>query len=196
MITEVERIEGLIKRRILGNALLRDERVQLGGKHFRPMQLTKRDNAIARDYQRQTWTLAELLTEYDSRFVQNAYLVLLKRDADADGLNSRLNMLHTGECSRIELLFRLRYGAEGKEHGTAVKGLIRAFLFERICRIPVLGVAPRLLRALLHLPNLQRDLEELRGYVAMQANHLENNDREIVDFQNDQISNLLRRSKP
>ncbi|MEM1154895.1 MAG: DUF4214 domain-containing protein [Pseudomonadota bacterium] len=195
MITEVERIEGLIKRRILGNSLLRDERAQQGGKHFKPMQLAKRDNAIARDYQRQAWVLAELLTEYDKRFVQDAYLVLLKRDADTEGLNSRLHMLHTGECSRIEILFRLRYGAEGKQHSTVVKGLMRAFLFERICRIPVLGVAPRLLRALLYLPNLQRDLEELRGYVAMQANHLENNDREIVDFQNAQFSNLLRRSK-
>ncbi|MEM8561688.1 MAG: DUF4214 domain-containing protein [Pseudomonadota bacterium] len=194
MITEVERVQGLIRRRILENALSRDNLTHLTEKHFKPLRLARRESVVARDYQRQHWVLAELLSEYDRRFVQNAYLVLLKRDADADGLNSRLRMLQRGACSRVEILFRLRYGAEGKQHGTTVKGLVRAFLVERICRIPILGVAPRLLRALLYLPNLRRDLEELRGFVAMQANELDKNDQEIVDFQNEQFSRMLRRS--
>ena len=148
------------------------------------------------DYQRQTWSVGELLAYYDRQFVQTAYLVLLKRDADADGLNARLRMLHTGQSSRVELLFRLRYGAEGKQHGTAVKGLLRAFAIDRICRVPVLGVIPRYLRALVYLPRMQRDIEQVKGLIAMQGNGLEDKDQAIVDFQNEHLARIIRHLNP
>jgi len=128
--------------------------------------------------------------------VQNAYLVLLKRDADVEGLNARLHKLHTGKISRIELLFRLRYGPEGKQHRTIVRGLLRAFAIERLCAIPVVGVVPRYLRALVYLPRMQRDIEQLRGQIAMHKNDSDDKSQAIADFQNEHFANIIRHLKP
>lgn len=82
--------------------------------------------------------------------------------------------------------------ARRKQHNTVVKGLLRAFVIERACRVPVLGVIPRYLRALLYLPRMQRDIEELRGLIAMHRNDLDDRDRAIVDFQNEQLAKIVR----
>jgi O-antigen chain-terminating methyltransferase len=187
-----DRLEALIRQRIQQNRYERSDTPRLGGLRFTPLQLPHGGAAIGRDYQRQRWSVGELLAYYDRQFVQNAYLVLLKRDADVEGLTGRLRQLQSGAMTRLELLFRLRYGPEGKQHKTVVKGLLRAFAIERACRVPVLGVVPRYLRALVYLPRMQRDIEELRGLVAMQKNELDERDRAIVDFQNEQLANIVR----
>lgn len=187
-----DRLEALIRQRIQQNRYERSDTPRLGGLRFTPLQLPHGGAAVGRDYQRQRWSVGELLAYYDRQFVQNAYLVLLKRDADVEGLTGRLRQLQSGAMTRLELLFRLRYGPEGKQHKTVVKGLLRAFAIERACRVPVLGVVPRYLRALVYLPRMQRDIEELRGLVAMQKNELDERDRAIVDFQNEQLANIVR----
>jgi hypothetical protein len=201
MTTRADRIETLIKQRIEQNRYERiDIPLQAGshfrplqaGFHFRPLQLGVTGLAIGRDYQRQKWSVGELLSYYDRQFVQNAYLVLLKRDADVGGLTGRLHKLHSGEMSRVELLFRLRYGPEGKQHGTQVKGLLRAFAIERVCRFPVIGVIPRYLRALLYLPRMQRDLGQIRGLIAMQKNEMDDRNQAMTDFQNEHFANIIR----
>ena len=191
-----DRIETLIKNRIEQNRYERSDVLRLAGARFKPLQLGGNAGVVGRDYQRQRWSVGELLGYYDRQFVQNAYLVLLKRDADVEGLNARLHMLHTGKSSRLELLFRLRYGPEGKQHKTVVKGLVRAFVIERLCGVPVIGVIPRYLRALLYLPRMQRDIEQLRGLVAMQKNDLDDKDRAIVDFQNEHLAKIIRHLNP
>lgn len=196
MTTHADRIETLVKRRIEQNRYDRSDTPRLAGARFRPLQLSGVADAVGRDYQRQAWSVGELLGFYDRQFVQNAYLVLLKRDADMEGLTARLQMLHSGEISRLELLFRLRYGPEGKQHATVVRGLLRAFAIERLCRIPVVGVIPRYLRALLYLPRMQRDIEQLRGLIAMQKNDLDYKDQAIVDFQNEHLAKIIRHLNP
>jgi len=192
MTDPADRLEALIRQRIQQNRYERSDTPRLGGLRFTPLQLPHGGAAVGRDYQRQRWSVGELLAYYDRQFVQNAYLVLLKRDADVEGLTGRLRQLQSGAMTRLELLFRLRYGPEGKQHKTVVKGLLRAFAIERACRVPVLGVVPRYLRALVYLPRMQRDIEELRGLVAMQKNELDERDRAIVDFQNEQLANIVR----
>ena len=196
MTTHADRIETLVKRRIEQNRYDRSDTPRLAGARFRPLQLSGVADAVGRDYQRQAWSVGELLGFYDRQFVQNAYLVLRKRDADMEGLTARLQMLHSGEISRLELLFRLRYGPEGKQHATVVRGLLRAFAIERLCRIPVVGVIPRYLRALLYLPRMQRDIEQLRGLIAMQKNDLDYKDQAIVDFQNEHLAKIIRHLNP
>lgn len=196
MTGDADRIEALIKSRIEQNRQERSDVLRLAGARFKPLQLGANAGVVGRDYQRQQWSVAELLGYYDRQFVQNAYLVLLKRDADVEGLNARLHMLHTGETSRLELLFRLRYGPEGKQHRTVVKGLVRAFAIERLCRLPVIGVIPRYLRALLYLPRMQRDIEQLRGLIAMQKNDLDDKSQGIVDFQNEHLEKIIRHLNP
>jgi len=192
MTTRADRIETLVKQRIEQNRYERSDIPRLAGSRFRPLQLAGSGLAVGRDYQRQKWSVGELLGYYDRQFVQHAYLVLLKRDADVEGLTGRLQKLHNGEMSRIELLFRLRYGPEGKQHGTQVKGLLRAFAIERLCRIPVIGLIPRYLRALLYLPRMQRDIEQLRGLIAMQKNEMDDKSQAMADFQNEHFANLIR----
>jgi len=191
-----DRIEALIRSRIEQNRIERSDVLRLAGTRFKPLQLTVSTGAVGRDYQRTRWSLAELLAFHDRQFVQNAYLVLLKRDADADGLDARLGMLHTGQTSRVELLFRLRYGPEGKQHGTVVKGLLRAFVIERLCRVPLLGIIPRYLRALVYLPRMQADIEQLRGLIAMQKNDVDDKCQAIVDFQNEHLAKIIRHLNP
>ncbi len=145
------------------------------------------------DYRRQSWSLAELLHFYDRQFVHNAYLVVLKRDCDIDGLTSRLAMLRSGEVSRVELLFRLRYGPEGKQQGTRIRGLLPALAMDKLCRIPVLGILPRYLRALVRLPNMQRELEEIRGLMVRYKYESEETDRMIMDNQYREMERLRRR---
>jgi len=192
MTGHADRIEALIKNRIEQNRHERSDTVRLAGARFKPLQLGGNAEAVGRDYQRQQWSVGELLAYYDRQFVQNAYLVLLKRDADVEGLNARLQMLHTGKATRLDILFRLRFGAEGKQHKTAVKGLLRAFAIERMCRVPVLGLIPGFVRALVYLPRMQRDIEQLRGLIAMQKNDLDSKSQAIVDFQNEHLKKIIR----
>ena len=196
MTRQADRLEQLIKNRIELNLHDRSDAPRLAGARFRPLQFSASSAAVGRDYQRQRWSVGELLGYYDRQFVQNAYLVLLKRDADIDGLNARLHMLHTSAISRLELLFRLRYGAEGKQHKTQVSGLVRAFAIERLCRIPVIGIIPRYLRALVYLPRMQRDIEQLRGLIAMQKNDADDKAQAIADFQNEHLAKIIRRLNP
>lgn len=196
MTGHADRIEALIRSRIEQNRHERSDTVRLAGARFKPLQLGASAEVVGRDYQRQHWSVAELLQYYDRQFVQNAYLVLLKRDADVEGLNARLQMLHTGKATRLDILFRLRYGPEGKQQKTVVKGLLRAFVIERLCRVPVLGLVPGFLRALVYLPRMQRDIEQLRGLIAMQKNDLDSKSQAIVDFQNEHLKNIIRHLSP
>ena len=196
MSDHADRIETLINNRIEQIRYERSDALRMAGTHFKALQLGGNAGVVGLDYQRQRWSVAELLAYYDRQFVQNAYLVLLKREADVEGLNARLHMLHAGKSSRLELLFRLRYGPEGKQHKTVVKGLVRGFFIERLCAAPIIGVIPRYLRALLYLPRLLRDIEQLRGLVAMQKNDLDHKDQTIVDFQNEHLAKIIRHLNP
>jgi hypothetical protein len=192
MTSEADRIEGLIKQRIERKQSRGRHRLGLGALHFSPLQLPGGSLSVGREYQRNDWAVGELLEYYDRQFVQNAYLVLLKRDADLEGLNHRLHGLHVGEWSRLELLFRLRYGPEGKQYKVRVSGLLRAFAVERLCALPVIGLFPSYLWALLRLPRMQREIEELRGLIAMQKNDSDDKARAIVDFQNEELAKIIR----
>jgi len=191
MTTGADRAQELIKRRIVARRY--DSKSQLEAGDFSSALLPPPAAADRPDYRRQDWALSELLAHYDRQFVLNAYLVLLKRDADVEGLTQRLSKLQRGEISRLELLFRLRYGPEGKAQKTRVRGLPRAFLLERLCRVPILGWIPAWLLALLRLPRLQRDIEEIRGLMAMQRNDIDDRQRALVDLQKEELGRLFAR---
>jgi len=196
MTVEADRIDTLIKKRIEQNRYERSDALGRAGARLKRLQLGEAATELGRDYQRQTWSLAELLGYYDRQFVENAYLALLKRDVDPDGLKSRLHVLRTGQASRLEILFQLRYGPEGKQHKTVVKGLQLAHVIERLYRLPVIGLIPRYLHALLYLPRMQRDIEELRGLIAKQKNDLDDKNQAIVDFQIEHLDRIVRHLDP
>jgi len=188
----VERVNMLIGQRVERNRREKFSGPGHGGGHFLPLRLSASTSLQGLDYRRQVWSAGELLDCYDRQFVQKAYLAVLKRDCDVEGLGDRLRKLQSGAMSRAELLFRLRYGPEGKEQGVRVKGLIRVFLIEKICAIPLVGLLPRYLRALAYLPRMQREIDEIRGLIEMHKNDSDDRDRTIADFQNVELDKLHR----
>tara|TARA_R110002110_G_scaffold415765_2_gene655184 strand:- start:34055 stop:34642 length:588 start_codon:yes stop_codon:yes gene_type:complete len=186
-----ERINARITREITARRLERD-RYSGEGLVLNPLLLPVANHGLTIDYKQKACSLRDLLTQYDRQFVKNSYLVVLKRDADVQGMNDRLTQLRTGQVSRIELIFRLRYGAEGRSHAVRVKGLSRAFAADRLRRVPVVGGVFGFLRALYYLPRLQRDMEEMRGYIAMQKNDSDERDTTIVDHQNTEFARIAR----
>lgn len=189
MIASSDRVVDLIRSKIRAN----QRRATLQKScHFTPLQLPNTTVTIVSDRGNSPYTLGEMLSLYDRQFIQGAYLVLLKRDPDTDGMNDRLRRLREGSLSRVELLFRLRFGPEGKISAVKVKGLFKAFIIDRLSRIPILGYGVRFFRALLYLPYLQQDTEELRGLIAMLKNDSDGKIETIVEFQNTQFSKLSR----
>nr|WP_241262729.1 DUF4214 domain-containing protein [Parahaliea mediterranea] len=136
------------------------------------------------DPDRRHFRLSELLAYYDRDFVQFAYLVVLGRDPDTAGLDSRLQALQQGRRSRVGLLMRMRHSAEGKVRGARIKGLYRAFAVECAGAVPVLGYLVRGLRALISLPRLHRELEDLRANLVMQRNDMDDRLARVVEYQN------------
>jgi glycosyltransferase involved in cell wall biosynthesis len=71
-----------------------------------------------------TITLAELLSLDNEHFIYSAYLALLGRVSDPEGLRYYHHRLHAG-IPKIEILAQLRYSKEGKTRTSNVEGLDR-----------------------------------------------------------------------
>ena len=51
-------------------------------------------------------------------------------------------------------------------------------------------------KAKLYLPRMQRDIEQLRGLLAMQKNDADDKSQAIVDFQNEYLAKIIRHLNP
>ena len=190
-----EHIFSLVKARIEYAKLLTVEADEL---QFTPMQLSPQLESGITARAGRAWSLAEMLESYDLKFLENAYEVVLNRDADATGVSSRREAMARGAMSRVEVLFRLRHSPEGRRHKAVIKGLTTAFIVERLCALPVLGIVPRILRALVYLPRLQADIEKIKASVAMHADETEGKLESIVEFQNaefDKVAQFANKKK-
>jgi|KBSSwiStaDraftv2_1062776.scaffolds.fasta_scaffold273564_2 O-antigen chain-terminating methyltransferase len=85
------------------------------------------------------WALKDFLVLPDHDFIDAAYRVLLLRRADPGGAQHYLAALHSGAMDRAQVLGRLRYSAEGRRCGVAVKGLFAAFVLAQLLRMPGIG---------------------------------------------------------
>ena len=83
---------------------------------------------------KQRYCLAELLAGEDQFFLQHAYLCLLGRCCDEQGQKHYEKALQTGSLDKLEILGRLRYGAEGRRSGVRVNGLLAAFIWKTLGR--------------------------------------------------------------
>jgi hypothetical protein len=190
-----ERVLRLISERIRCN---QNTKIESESWPFSPLQLPRQKKESVIDHARKAWALGEMLECYDRQFVHNAYIVLLKREPDITGVTSRLEALQQGAMTRTEILFRLRYGAEGRIHKVRVRGLVLAVVIEKLCAIPVLGIIPRTLQALAYLPRLQRDIQDIRSLQAMDK--IDSDDRldSVLEFQNvefDKLARILNKKK-
>lgn len=123
--------------------------------------------------------LSDLLPYQDEDFIRNAYLSILKREPDTDGLNDWLSRLRNGQCNKIEILGGISRSEEGRQTNVKVKGLRMRYLANRSYKIPVAGYFIRLLTALLNLPKITKNLY---GYQAFTDARLSGKaDREAVE---------------
>jgi len=82
--------------------------------------------------------ISGLLEFHDHEFVQHAYLALLGRESDTEGLNHYVNRLRTG-TSKIQILEQLNSSKEGKKYASKLPGLDAALRRHKISNYPLLG---------------------------------------------------------
>lgn len=114
---------------------------------------------------RPTYRLEEFLVLHGPQFVNAAYLGILGRSPDAAGASHYLAQLQQG-ASKVEILARLRYSAEGRQRAADVPGLTRAYALHALGRIPLLGYFVRIATGILALPRLQRQVREVEQFAA------------------------------
>lgn len=85
------------------------------------------------------YTLHELLACSDADFVETAYRTVLRRPPDAGGLAHHVNMLRSGELSKVEVLAALRWSTEGEARGVHVDGLLAPYLLQKWKRKKYIG---------------------------------------------------------
>ena len=141
MTSQADRIETLIRNRIEHNRYERSDMLRLAGTRFRPLQLAAPRRRWAGITSASVGPWANCWHTMTGSSCRTLSCVAQAR-CGPGGLHARLHLLHSGQSSRVELLFRLRYGPRAKQHRTVVKGLVRAFAIERLCRLPVVGVMP------------------------------------------------------
>ncbi len=79
--------------------------------------------------------VADFLDYQDREFIEHAYRGIWRREPDEQGLDNFLSKLRTGKLTRIEILGKLRYSAEGRAREIVVKGLLPLFILHSACRI-------------------------------------------------------------
>ena len=99
---------------------------------FAPVNMTLTPALVAAS------TLDELLGQHDQSFIQCAYLTLLGREPDPEGLNYYLSRLRTGYL-KIQILAQLRLSNEGRTYAAKLPGLDTAIQRHQRGRYPLIG---------------------------------------------------------
>jgi len=116
--------------------------------------------------------VSDFLKYHDKDFVINAYRGILQRHPDRVGLSAYLNDLRSGRRSKIEILGRLRYSAEGRGKGVRITGLLLHFLVQSAHHLPVIASCPRLLTAIPGLISIIGNRQGCAAHVDYQRQRL------------------------
>lgn len=102
------------------------------------------------------YALHELLPIPDSEFVEAAYRVVLKRAADPEGFDYFLAQLRSGNMTKIEILGRLRWSAEGMARSVHIDGLLLPYKLHTLERRRLLGPILRWFHGFVQVGEIQR----------------------------------------
>ena len=108
---------------------------------------------------------------HDRRFVEMAYLALLKRPMDPSG-DCHVERLRRG-VSKADVLRAIKQSEEGRRSGAKVQGLSVRHVRRRLERIPVLGYIVNWLVCLATLPRQRKRQEQSMQYVMSLLTRLE-----------------------
>lgn len=91
--------------------------------------------------------VSEFMQYQEREFVDRAYVLILGRHADPDGLEHYFKQLLTGEISKEEILYSLKNSEEGQKRELVINGLDALYkkrrTKRRLLRIPVIGKCAR-----------------------------------------------------
>jgi hypothetical protein len=112
-------------------------------------------------------TFAYLASLSGRELVQAAYLHLLGRDADPQGMAHHLMLLMRGEDKAL-VVGAIRYSAEGRARNVPVAGLFPRFAAAAAQRVPVLGIFAGWAVALLTVNGRMRHARALEEHLRSQ----------------------------
>jgi hypothetical protein len=137
---------------------------------------------------RSQYHVAELLAYHDLHFIRGVYKAILGRaPLEAEGVRD-LDDLRCGRAGKVEIIERLLASPEAHaETGRRVRieGLPSP-LMRRLGRMPVVGYALRLVRALVRLPVLMQHQQQFEIYALAQQQH-------IADYINRMLAGGVRK---
>lgn len=113
-----------------------------------------------------SYALADLLAPDDRAFIESAYLAILRRRPDAEGMRVNLEQLRLGRMSKIEILGMLRWSQEGLARGVHVDGLLIPYTVHKWKRKPYIGA---LLRWAMAVAQISQHAERTRRLEAAHA---------------------------
>ena len=121
-----------------------------------------------------TMTLQNLTKFHDEEFVKSAYRTLLRRDPDPVGLQNYLKQLRSGRMNKIEILGDIHSSAEGRQVGVEVTGLKRAYLFQRLFAMPLVGRVLKTAEVAWRLPTIMRNVDGFQAFTCARFSELQN----------------------
>ncbi|HLA12173.1 MAG TPA: methyltransferase domain-containing protein [Pyrinomonadaceae bacterium] len=111
--------------------------------------------------------LHDLLKFNDEKFIEAAYLAILKRSPD-EGSSAFLGSLRSGRLNKIDVLSRLRWSSEGREKNVTIDGLWVPATLRRFYQVPVLGYLLNVTIALVRLPSMITNHRQFEAHVLAQ----------------------------
>ncbi len=141
------------------------------------------------DDRKLVYHVTDFLDYFGEEFVEISYLCLLKRPVDSSGLESGLQSLKLGNCSRVELLGRLKKSEEGVQYGVKVEGLWFWYFLARLRKVPLLGRVVGFVVNFNNLLRLDLSLETLNADIVRSRRTVDAAQHAISD----QYSELVKR---
>lgn len=135
---------------------------------------------------RSHYHVAELVAYHDRKFVDADYKAILRRLPSLAERGRELEDLRGGRAGKVEIIERLLASPEARSSGRGgrVEGLPSP-LMRRLSRVPVLGYALRLVRALARLPVSMQHQQQFEIYALAQQ-------QRIVDYINQRMGRIAR----
>jgi hypothetical protein len=131
----------------------------------RALQLARMAETAAPFEPKDRYGVDDFLPYHDEEFLTRVYRGVLRRQPDGPGFVSFLEQLRRGSLSKVEVLGRVRYSAEGRAAAVPVAGLAPRFALRMMRRIPLLGRVVAIAQYVVRLPELAGNYERLEAAV-------------------------------
>lgn len=128
------------------------------------------------------YQLKDFQSLYDKEFIRSAYLAILRREPDIQGMGYYLNLIRKG-ISKSLILHQIKKSPEAKKFKTTIVGLEISVMVEKALTLPLIGTVLFAIIFLLNIKNHLQDLRALENHIIRVAQETQ------VTYQND-IKNI------